>query len=200
VQTAIVPEIDLGPIHAVSVPVQVQSLARLEREFGVAIAGIIGMDLLSRASFRLDYDKKKIEFTEPLGFGGAWNLGIPVHFDARSAIAIADVTIDGRNARMLVDSGSDRVVLFGGNFSEDMDWLAPRSTSQSGASLVDPKMRIQVFPASNIILGGQHFSEERAYLVPGSADPAFDGVLGVRALGFRSLSYDAGCETVYLQK
>jgi len=41
---------------------------------------------------------------------------------------------------------------------------------------------------------------DRAYLVPGSADPAFDGLLGVRALGFRSLSYDQATGTLFLQK
>jgi hypothetical protein len=57
-----------------------------------------------------------------------------------------------------------------------------------------------VFSAPDIILGGQHFSNERAYLVPGSADPLFDGLLGIRALGLRSFSYDQACETIYLEK
>jgi hypothetical protein len=98
-----------------------------------------------------------------------------------------------------VDTGSDRIVLFGGNFAE-AGWLALRNTSQSGASLVDQKMYVQVFSAADIILGGQHFSEDRAYFVPGSADPVFDGLLGVRALGFRAVSYDQARGTIYLQK
>jgi aspartyl protease len=192
-QASIMPEIDLGPIRAISLPVQVQDLSRLERDLGIPIAGIMGLDVLSKSSFRLDYDKKEIEF------GGIAHVGIPVRFDAFAGLAVAEVRIEGRAARMLVDTGTDRVVLLGGNFA-DLGWLALRNTSQSGRSLVDREMPVQVFSAPDIILGEQHFSNERGYLVPGSKDPVFDGLLGVRALGFRGLSYDQACGTLYLQK
>jgi predicted aspartyl protease len=190
---AVVPEIDLGPIRAASLPVQVENLTRLEREFGIPSAGILGMDVLSKSSFRLDYDKAEMEF------GNILPAGIPVHFDLRAGIAIAEVRIEGKEARFLVDTGSDSVVLFGRNFA-DAGWLMLRKTSQSGNSLADQRMFVQVFSAADIILGGQHFSEDRAYFVPGNSDPAFDGLLGVRALGFRSLSYDQASTTIFLQK
>jgi hypothetical protein len=192
-QAAIITEIELGPIRAVSLPVKVQNLSRLESDFGVPIAGIIGLDVLSKSSFHLDYDKGQIEF------GDMSRTGIPVHFDSRAGIAVAEVRLAGKPVRMLVDTGSDRLVLLGGNFAE-VGWLALRNTSQSGASLVDQGMRVQVFSAPDIVLGGKHFSSDRAYFVPGSADPSFDGLLGVRALGFRGLSYDQACGTIYLQK
>jgi Aspartyl protease len=193
VEAAIIPEIDLGPIRAVSLPVQVQNLSRLESDLGIPIAGIIGLDVLSKSSFRLDYDRREIKF------GDVAHAGIPVHFDSRAGIAVAEVRIKGKKARILVDTGADRVVLFGGNFAE-VGWLKLRNTSQSGASLVDQKIHVQVFSAADIILGGQHFSDDRAYFVPGSVDPVFDGLLGVRALGFRALSYDQASGTIYLQK
>lgn len=192
-QAAIIPEIELGPIRAVSLPVQVQNLSRLERDLGIPIAGIIGLDVLSRSRFHLDYDKREIDF------GDISHVGIPVHLDARTGIAVAEVRIEGKKARMLVDTGTDRVVLLAGKFAK-VGWLALRNTSQSGTSLADQEMYVQVFSAADIILGGQHFSNDRAYFVPGSADPVFDGLLGVRALGFRGLSYDATSETIYLQR
>jgi hypothetical protein len=192
-QGAIIPEIELGPIRAVSLPMQVQDLSRVERDLGIPIAGIVGLDVLSKSSFHLDYDKKEIEF------GDVSRVGIPVHFDPSVGLAVGEVRIEGKEARILVDTGSDRVVLFGGNFAE-VGWLALRNTSQTGASLIDQKMDVQVFSSPDIVLGGQHFSVDRAYFVPGSADPAFDGLLGVRALGFRGLSYDQASGTIYLQK
>jgi hypothetical protein len=66
--------------------------------------------------------------------------------------------------------------------------------------MVNQQMPVQVFSAPDIVLGGQHFSNERAYLVPRSSDPLFDGLLGIRALGLRSFSYDQECETMYLGK
>ena len=194
-EVAIIPQIELGPILALSVPVYVQDLSPIERDLGipVPIAGIIGLDVLSKSSFRLDYDKREIEF------GDTSHVGIPVQFDARAGLAVTKVRIDGREARLLVDTGSDRLVLFGGNFADE-EWPALRKTSQAGVSLVEQKMYVQVFSAADIILGGQHFSKDRAYFVPGSADSTFDGLLGVRAFGFRALSYDNASETIYLQK
>ena len=192
-QTSTIPEIDLGPIRAISLPVGVNDLSRLERDLGIPVAGIIGLDVLAKSSFHLDYDKQEIEF------GAISHEGIPVPVDTRAGIAVAEVRIEGRATRMLVDTGTDRVVLLGGNFA-DLGWLALRNTSQSGRSMVNRQMPVQVFSAPDIILGGQHFGSERAYLVPGSTDPLFDGLLGIRALGLRSFSYDQACETIYLGK
>ena len=192
-KAAIIPEIELGPIVATSLSVRVQNLSRVERDLGIPIAGIIGLDVLSKASFHLDYEKRAIEF------GDVSDDGIPVNFDVRTGIAVAVVKLGGRDVRMLVDTGSDRMVLLGGNFAE-VGWLALRNVTQSGTSLLDHEMHVQEFSASGITLGGQRFSNDKAYFVPGSADPAFDGLLGVRALGFRGLSYDQARATIYLQK
>jgi hypothetical protein len=59
---------------------------------------------------------------------------------------------------------------------------------------------IRIFPAPDIFLGGEHFTLKKAYFILGSADPAFDGFLGVRALGFRTVAYDHVHATIYLQK
>jgi hypothetical protein len=192
-EAAMIPAIELGPIRAVNLPMQVQDLSRLERDLDLPIAAVIGLDVLSKSSFRLDYDKKEIEF------GGVSREGIPVHFDVRSSLAVAEVTIEGKPARVLVDTGSDKIVLFGGNFP-DAGWLSLRNTSQSGASPVDQKLNVLVFSAADIILAGHHFSQDRAYFVPGSTDAIFDGLLGVRALGFRAVCYDQEDGTIYLQK
>jgi hypothetical protein len=100
---------------------------------------------------------------------------------------------------MLVDTGANSIVLLGGNFA-DVGWLALHNTSQWGANFTVQDIQIQVFSAPDIVLGGRHFRTDRAYFVPGSADPVFDGLLGVRALGFRALSYDQASGTIFLNK
>jgi Aspartyl protease len=190
-QAATLPRLELGPIRVSSLSVQVEDLSPLEDRLGTPIAGVIGLDVLSKSSFRMDYDKGDIVF------GGVLSEGIPVRYDPQFGFAVADMKIAGRSARMLVDTGTDRVVLFGGNFA-DLSWLAPRNTELRGKSLVSGDMPVQVFSAPDILLGDQHFSKDRAYLVPGSTDPVFDGLLGVRALGFHGISYDQTCGTIYL--
>lgn len=192
-RAAVLPNIELGPVSAVSLPVQVRDLSWFEGDLGIPIAGIIGMDVLSMFSFRLDYEKSEVKF------GDAPHQGIPARIDASSGLALAEVRIEGRETRLLVDTGSNRVVLFGGNFA-DTGWLRLRNTPHTGASLIDPKMHVQVFSAADIILGGQHFSDDIVYYIPKSSDPVFDGLLGVRALGLRGLSFDQAGGTIYLEK
>src|SRR5262249_42669493 len=114
-------------------------------------------------------------------------------------IAVAPVRIGGQTMRLLVDTGSDRLVLLGGNVAEVRP-LALRTTSESATSLIDRRLQVQEFSAPDIILGEHHFCKDQAYLVPEASDPVFDGLLGVRALGFRTLSYDQPHRTIYLQK
>jgi hypothetical protein len=192
-QAAVIPEIDLGPLRDVSLPVQVQDLSWFERDIGIPIAGIIGLDVLSKSSFRLDYDNSEMEF------GDVPHEGIAAHIDARAGLAVVELQIEGKEGRFLVDTGSNRVVLFGGHFA-DAGWLTFRNAPRKAASLIDPKLRVQVFSAADIILGGQHFSDDQVFFVPKSSDPVFDGLLGVRALGIRGVSFDQASGTIYLEK
>ena len=129
---AILPELELGPIRAVSLRVQVQDLSRLERDLGISIAGIIGLDVLSKSSFRLDYQKKEMEF------GEVSDQGIPVSFDERTGTAVALVSLEGVPARLLVDTGSDRVAVLGRNLAQAQR-LALRATAQRGSEHRRPK-------------------------------------------------------------
>ncbi len=192
-QTTILPELDLGPIRAVSLPVHVQDLSPLERELGIPVAGILGLDVLSKSNFRLDYEKKRLDF------GGTPEDGIRAPFDARTGIAVIAVKVEGRTARMLVDTGTDRVALLGGNF-KGTRWLVLQSTTQKGSSLVDHEMGVEVFFSPDIVVGEEHFTPQKAYFVPGSTDAAFDGLLGVRALGFHAIAYNQARGAIYLQK
>jgi len=192
-ETAILPEVDLGPIRALCLGVQVQDLSQFKHEYGVAVAGILGLDVLSQSNFRLDYDKKQ------LVFGDSSGEGIRVPFDGHNGLPVATVRLAGKSAPLLIDTGSDRVAVFGGNF-KDSGGLVLRSTSQKGSSVVDEAMGVQVFFAPDIVLDQQHFTVERAYFIPGSTATSFDGLLGVRALGFRAISYDRTRGAIYLQK
>lgn len=190
---AILPKLDLGPIQVVSLRVQVQDLSRLERDLGIPVAGIIGLDVLSKSSFRLDYEKKQMEF------GQVSDEGIPVSFDERTGTAVTLASIEGIPSRLLVDTGSDRVAVLGRNLPGTKR-LALRTTTQRGSSVADQSMEVQVFFAPDVVVGGKHFTLDKVYFIPGASYPAFDGILGVRALGFRAIAYDQARAAIFLQK
>lgn len=187
----ILPEIEIGPLKAGPLPVAVADLSQVEHDVGIAIGGIIGMDVLGNSDFRVDYERKCLQF------GDSPESGIPVPVDTRSGVATVEVRIDNTRARMLVDTGSAGVVLLGGNFPGPQPFDL-HVTSRQGGSLAADKTSMQAFSPSDIVLGGQHFQQKRAYFVPGRVNPQFDGLLGVRAMGFRAVSYSRERKTIYL--
>jgi hypothetical protein len=192
-KSAILPEVRLGPVLATAFRVQLEDLSPLERTLGMPIAGILGMDVLSQSSFVLDYDKKL------LVFGEALEQGIAVPFDAQNKLAVASVKVNGKPERMLVDSGSDQVALLGVNL-KDVSGTELHNTAQEGSNVEERPVPVKVSYGPDIVLGGQHFSVQKAYFVPGNTEPRFDGLLGVRALGFHAMAYSREREVLYLQK
>jgi hypothetical protein len=204
VKQAVLPEIEIGPIRVNSLSVLVSDLSSVEKDLGIPIAGVIGLDVLSKASFRLDYQKKLIEF------GKFKPGGIAVSLPEGAGIAVANVMWGGISVRMMVDTGSDQLVLLGkqrplsGEASRVLAATLEPShdvadATTAAASIVD-RLTVQELPSAEVVLAGKKFSGAKAYWVPGSDTSDFDGLLGVRALGFRSLSYDSEHRTIHLSQ
>jgi hypothetical protein len=193
-EATVIPDIAVGPIHASNLHVQVRDLSRLERDLGVPIGAVIGLDVLGQTSFRIDYEKREVIFGDAFA-----RHGIEVPYDRRSGLAIVSTTIPGRKGvRLLLDTGSDRLVFLGGNLDE-VQQQALRQPIPTGASELDSKMGVRPVPLREMTLGDSQF-HPKAYLVPQTKDPAFDGVLGVRALGLRAIAYDSTRERIYLER
>jgi Aspartyl protease len=188
---AIVPEIRLGPLQALSVPVLVADLSAVERDLNLPIAGILGMDVLARTSFRLDYGSRLLEF------GEIAPVGIPVYLSARTDLAIAEIKIGGKLLHLLVDTGSDRLVFFGARSAADVSPTTAKSVLQGNS--VAATVPVRAVSSLEFELSGTRFQQD-AYFVPDSEEPLFDGLLSVRSLGIRVLSLDANRRVVYLLK
>jgi hypothetical protein len=187
----VVPEIRLGPLQALSVPVLVTDLSPVERDLNLPIAGILGMDVLGRNSFRLDYERQLIEF------GEFAPLGIPVDLSTPASLPIAEIKVGGKVLHLLVDTGADRLVFFGARSAAEFSAAAIKSPLQGNS--VAATVPVRAVSPLEFELSGKRFHQD-AYFVPGSEEPLFDGLLSVRALGIRELSLDANHRVVYLLK
>jgi predicted aspartyl protease len=188
---AIVPEIHLGPLQAISVPVLVTDLSSVERDLNLPIAGILGMDVLGKSSFRLDYGNQLIEF------GDVAPAGIPIILSSRADLPIAEIKVGGKLLHLLVDTGSDRLVLFGARSAAEISLNTANRLLQGNS--VASAVPVHAAASLDFELSGQHF-RQNAFFVPGSEEPLFDGLLRVRSLGIRVLSLDANRRVVYLMK
>jgi Aspartyl protease len=187
-QLALLPELQIGPIHVKSLPFVVMDLSRLERDLGIPIAGQLGLDVLGRSSFRLDYQLRVLDF------GEVEPKGLSVPLDPSSPVAVLRATVDGESIRLLVDTGTNRLVVFGRRSGQPLSraFSVPAREASMAAGLTIETRRV------DLQMANAKFSVDKAYLIPRSEDSLFDGVVGVQALGVQSIAFDSKSRTLYL--
>jgi hypothetical protein len=189
VASATVPQLKLGALQTRSAVFLVADLTDVERNWNVSIAGILGLDVLGKISFRLDYERQLLEF------GDVGAKGIPIGLSTRLNLPIAEVRINGRILHLLVDTGSDHLVFFSGRNTAASDASGARVPGNSVTGTVP----VRQAPALEFEWNGWRF-QQKVLVVAGREEPLFDGLMSVRSMGFRSIAMDANRRVVYLQK
>ena len=189
VASTTVPQLKLGALQTRSATFLVADLADVERNWKVSIAGILGLDILGQVSFRLDYERQLLQF------GAVSAKGIPIGLSTGLNLPIAEVHINGRTLHLLVDTGSDHLVFFGGRNTTASDSSAAYAPGNSVAETVP----VRQVPALQFEWNGLRF-QQTPLVVAGREEPLFDGLMSVRSMGFRSIAMDASSRVVYLQK
>ena len=185
-----VPALQLGTLRAEAATFLVADLSDVERTWNIPIAGILGLDILGKKSFRLDYERALLEFGE-VSTGG-----IPIGLSQTLNLPIAEVRINGRALHLLVDTGSDHLVLFakhGGTAVQDSSNASLQGNSVAGG------VPVRQAPPLEFEWSGRRF-QQQVLVVSGREEPLFDGLMSVRSMGFRSIALDARSRVVYLQK
>jgi predicted aspartyl protease len=185
---AVVPDLALGPIRAKELFMNVMDLSQWEKKIGIELGGILGMDVLGRASFRLDYERKE------LIFGTVGEEGIAVGYNPMTGLALADAIVQGRRVRLIVDTGSDLVVVYGENWGDSPGAVSATRDGRSVAEQVAARPILK----PEMELGGKQFHGLRTYSVPSAAGTGYDGFFGVRALKLRGITFDRASQTVRL--
>jgi len=173
----VLPNVELGPIRVAALRMNVMDLSQWESDLGTEFAGLIGMDVLGRTNFRLDYERRVLEF------GGEAEEGIAVGYDGTSGLAMAEATLQGRRVRLIVDTASDLVVVYGEN------WEGKKSKTR-GAVSVAGRATARDIERAEMVLGGKSFSGSRTYVMPAGKGMGYHGFFGVRALKLRRVSFD----------
>ncbi len=107
----VVPSINVGPIHSTHVRALVDDLSPISEELGVRIDALIGIDVLSHSSFRIDYVSKRIFF------GLVTPLPSSAPFEKVDSMICLGVRTGRQTLRLLVDTGAEKTLLFGPHLS-----------------------------------------------------------------------------------
>jgi predicted aspartyl protease len=190
---AVLPSIEVGPIKVTDLPVMVRDLTTEEKNLGFPIGAVIGLDVLAKSDFRIDYEAGR------LVFGAAPRDGFAVPLNSDSPLPIIDIRLNGQTVRMLIDTGAAGLVLFETRAVNRIPvWQVAASRSTSNLS---GDFFVKEFTPGDIVIGGRQFVLRKAYLAADQPDAGrpFDGLMGVGALGFKSVAFDFENHRVYLR-
>lgn len=182
IQSGVVDGFRIGSLHSNSVPVGVADLSYLE---GVRIDAIVGLDLLARTSFGIDYRLRRVTFAPAVRESEVAPLEIVWPF------VTVRMTIEGQQVRLLVDTGSRDLVLFKTRMPAALSgapWRGDKTvTYASGAARL---RRLELRKAG---LGADQWDTLPAWVLDRAPDgypTGIDGVLGVLALGCQRVQFD----------
>ena len=103
----VIPELQFGIVRATRLRVVAADLSSTAASLGMArLDGIVGMDVLGRMSFAIDYQRRRLVFNADAPVRHRIPLG------ADPIFPVISVEIGGVPAELIVDTGASHVVLF----------------------------------------------------------------------------------------
>jgi len=179
----VIPSLSLGPVRVESIPVLSEDLSFLQKALGLKVHAIIGLDVLRKSSFTINYKTKEILFGSPE------SLTYSVPFDTDTPVVTVRMGFQDRRLRMVVDSGGPDLTLFRSRVSQPagLQTLGTETVADAGGTFQRKKVRIP-----ELYLGKETVGTQTAFLVDDRKDEGddFDGVLGVRGLQLWRVAFD----------
>ena len=181
--TAVLPEVQLGPISRTSVPMTVQDLSFLERDLGVRVDALIGLDVLGQGSFGIDYSARKMSFESieyPTG---------EATFSSGPPFVTVEMQIEDRPVRLLVDTGAAGLILFKSRVGNTLREIA--GAAAAGSKDLAGQMTMRQIQIASTRLGNRNLGARNAFLADDHGGGAgFDGLMGIVPLRVQRISFD----------
>ena len=179
----ILPSLILGPVRVEALPVLTQDLSYMQKAVGYKVDAIIGLDVLRRSSFTIDYKSKEILF------GPVEGLTFSAPFEAEVPVVTIRTRLQNQQLRLVVDTGCPDVMLFESRMSESTGWrtLGTQETVNASGTL-----RLRKVWIPEVYLGQQRIGGQTALIVNDHKDDGdnFDGVLGMKGAQQSKIAFD----------
>ena len=182
IQSAVLEGFRIGSLASGPVPANVGDLSYLE---GVRIDAIVGLDVLVRTSFSIDYQTNVLRFAP----AGRENSVAPL--ELVWPFLTVRMMIAGQQVRLLVDTGSSDLVLFKERAPAALSrapWRGDKTVQYASGVA-----RLKRLELRQVGLGEHLWDKLPAWSLdrlPQGYPASIDGVLGVLSLGCRRVRFD----------
>ena len=187
---AVVPSLSIGSVLAESLPVLTQDLSYFKKALGQRGGGIVGLDVLRRRSFTINYRSKEMVF------GPVERLTFSAPFETDTPVVTIGVGFQNRKLRLVVDSGGPDLMLFQSRMPDStLQELGTEIVSDAGGSFERKRVQIPEVNLGKETIGTQiaFVADDRKGDQQGNQKDEgdnFDGVLGMRGPQFWKIAFD----------
>jgi predicted aspartyl protease len=182
-RTVVLPSLAIGPIRVASFPVLAQDLSFFQKNLGYKVDAIVGLDVLRKSSFTINYKTKEITF------GPIESLSFSAPFETDTPIVTIPVESQHWHLRIVIDTGGPDLMLFQSRLVEPTGFqpLGIETALDAGGKVLRRKVRIP-----EVYLGRENIGSLIAFVTDDRKDDGdnFDGVLGVRGAQFWKIAFD----------
>jgi hypothetical protein len=183
-----VPEVRVGAVAVEALDMVAMDLGRVEQALGTRIDAVIGLDLLARQNFSLDYLHKKLDFGKSAALVGT--IAFETRHEAGGTYIVIPLESSDEKLEVLLDTGTRDVMLFERRLGASLRKLPVQeydvNTNAGG------KDRLAKVELPSLRVGALLRRRQKASIWRTREDylRGFDGLLGPAAIGATVVGFD----------
>lgn len=177
-----------GWVRASALPMVVLDLEGISSVLGIRIDAIVGLDMLKRQTFSIDYKYRRIV----PGLSGRTRHVLPAEIYIRGGAPywVLPVTLGGQTLRVLLDTGANDLALFTGRGGRH---VADTASGSIRPAKITGEIETRAMQPLLMVMGDASFQKQLAVEMENpreAALPEIDGVLGPTTLGITRVEFD----------